>query len=112
MERVEPPSDGQGHDEAGCFTKGSEKLVSARFRTREVRTALLATADLVDMGFRVVHDEVEGQEKSYIVYEFTGEVIPLERRGEVYEREIEVILPDQLGKALGRPFSRAGAAVL
>jgi len=75
------------------FTKSCSTQVGLRVRVGEVRRGLIATSDLVDHGFRVVHDKVGGVDKSHALHKKTGKVAPIERRGGVYEWELNIMPP-------------------
>ena len=63
------------------------------------------------MSFQVIHDKVGARDVSKAVYKATGEVIPIARRGNIYEWEIEVVRYRDVEHVL-RPFQGAGRKTL
>ena len=89
------------------FVDGCSQAISLRASVGPARKPLISTAELVDMGYCVIHDKQQGQDVSHAIHKSSGTTIPIKRVGNIYEWEIEVLRYEDV-RYLSRPFPRAG----
>ena len=73
------------------YPAGGRRLRGVHTRVADVHRALLCVAELVDGGQRVVFDKENGQDVSHMVDKKTGEILPMQRRNNVYEMDWEIV---------------------
>ena len=85
--------------------------MSIRFRVADVTKPLLAVAELVDNGYKVVFEKQRGRDVSRAEYKATGDAIRFIRRGMVFDLDLAVPLGMMSGDVQAAEPSSSSASV-
>ena len=85
------------------FTSRENRKMSWPFQIADVNKALVAVADRVDEGYRVIYDKDmdSGEDLTHMILKKTGEIMKLSRDGNVWVMEA-VIDPEDAPESFGR----------
>ena len=86
------------------FTPDTEVARGIRFRVGDIRKPLMAAAEMVDAGHKVVFDKEGGKDVSYALHKATGQYTKFTRAGNVYNLDLVVMPFSEVRRARESPF--------